>query len=535
MNDPIQLEIFKHGFASVADEMGVVLQRTAYSPNIKERRDFSCALFDAHGRLIAQAEHIPVHLGAMPLSVEACLHAQTFAPGDVVLLNDPYHGGTHLPDLTMVAPLFTGSGGALLGFVANRAHHADIGGMSPGSMPLSQDLFQEGLVIPPIKLVREGRLMRDLWNLLLANVRTPGEREGDLRAQLGANRTGIARMEHLIQRYGPDGIRDAMEGLLVYSERMTRRLIADLPDGTFRFEDALDDDGLDLEPASIVVSLIIDGDQATVDFSGTCPQRRGNINAVYAITVSAVAYVFRCVLGLDIPANGGCMAPIHVLAPPGSLVNARSPGAVAAGNVETSQRIVDVILGALAQVRPDLVPAASQGTMNNVTIGGWDPKHHRPYAYYETLGGGMGARPGKPGASAIHSHMTNTQNTPIEALEYAYPLRVRRYGVREGSGGAGRYRGGDGLCREIEMLAPARVTLLSDRRTFPPYGLAGGEPGQLGRNRLRRGSRTIALPGKTSVDLRAGDILVIETPGGGGYGPPPGQVSESAPGGESTS
>jgi len=520
MYDPIRLEVFKHLFASVAEEMGMVLRRTGYSPNIKERRDFSCALFDAEGRMIAQAAHIPVHLGSMPLSVQEGIRTLDFAPGDVVILNDPYHGGTHLPDITLITPIFVGEGALqeLFGFAANRAHHADIGGMTPGSMPLSQELYQEGVIIPPLKLVEGGRVNQGVLDLLLANVRTPEERAGDLRAQMAANHKGVERMRELVARYGREEVEHYMRGLLAYAERMTRRLIAELPDGTYRFRDYMDDDGVDPEPAEIAVAITIDGDEAVVDFTGTAPQRKGSINAVYAITLSATYYVFRSLIGLDIPSNSGCLAPITVIAPEGTLVNARPPAAVAGGNVETSQRIVDVLLGALAQACPDRVPAASQGTMNNLTIGGWDPERGRPYAYYETIGGGMGARPGKDGADAIHTHMTNTMNTPIEALEYAYPFRVRRYEIRRGSGGAGRYRGGDGIRRDIELLHDAQVTILSERRKFQPYGLAGGEPGRRGQNVLIRDGEERELPGKVNLTVGAGDVISIRTPGGGGWG-----------------
>jgi N-methylhydantoinase B len=520
--DPVRLEVFKHLFSSVAEEMGVVLRRTGYSPNIKERRDFSCALFDATGQMIAQAAHIPVHLGAMPMSVQTCIQALDFAPGDVVVLNDPYRGGTHLPDITMIAPIFveTGEGQRLLGFAANRAHHSDVGGIAPGSMPLAQELYQEGLIIPPIKLLDQDTLNQAAWDLLLANVRTPGERAGDLRAQIAANHKGAERMAALVDRYGLAEVQGYMAGLLEYAERMTRRLISELPDGTYRFRDWMDDDGVSLEPAEIAVAITIEGDEVSIDFAGTSPQRRGGINAVYAITLSAVYYVFRALIGLDIPSNSGCLAPIRVVAPEGSLVNARPPAAVAAGNVETSQRIVDVLLGALAGACPERVPAASQGSMNNLSIGGWDAERGRPYAYYETTGGGMGARPDRDGASAIHTHMTNTMNTPIEALEYTYPLRVERYEIRRGSGGAGRYRGGDGIRRDIRVLGDARVTILSERRAHAPYALGDANPGQPGRNLLIRAGEAHVLPGKTSLDVEAGDIISMQTPGGGGYGSP---------------
>lgn len=518
--DPVQLEVFKHLFASAAEEMGVVLRRTGYSPNIKERLDFSCALFDAEGAMIAQAAHIPAHLGAMPMSVLACLEAIDFAPGDVALLNDPFHGGNHLPDITVVTPIFLDdpAGPELLGFAANRAHHSDVGGMTPGSMPLSRELFQEGLIIPPLKIVERGTLNAAVMQLILANVRTPAERAGDLRAQIAANRTGAARMQELEARYGRDEIRHTMQALLAYAERMTRRLIADIPDGTYRFEDALDDDGIDPEPVPIVVAITVAGDAVTVDFTGTSPQRTGSINAVFAITMSAVYYAFRALVGLDIPSNSGCLAPIRIIAPEGTVLNARAPAAVAGGNVETSQRTTDVLLGALAQACPDRIPAASQGTMNNLTIGGWDADRDRPFTYYETIGGGMGARPGKAGASGIHTHMTNTLNTPVEALEYAYPFRVLRYTLRPGSGGDGQFRGGDGVVREIELLAAATLTMLSDRRSTQPYGLSGGEPGSAGRNTLIQGGVAESLPGKFSRHVPAGAVIRVETPGGGGFG-----------------
>ncbi len=520
MNDPIRTEIMKHRLVSVAEEMGARLQRAAFSPNIKERCDFSCAVFDASGSLVAQAAHIPVHLGAMPLSVKACLDTLTVAPGDVAMVNDPYQGGTHLPDITLVSPIFVQEPSApfLLGFVANRAHHADIGGMAAGSMPLSQEIFQEGLRIPPVKCMVNGQKNEDVWRLLMANIRTPDERSGDLQAQLAANHIGIERMEGLAKRVGLHALVADMDALLNYSERMTRQLISQLPKGRYEFEDALDNDGFSEEPAVIRVAITIAEEQATVDFSGTDAQRSGSINAVYPVTLSAVAYVFRGVLGLDIPANSGCLRPIHLVAPEGTLVNARRPAAVAAGNVETSQRIVDVLLGAFAQVCPDRIPAASQGTMNNLTIGGWDERHSRPFAYYETIGGGIGAGAQGAGASGRHSHMTNTMNTPVEALEYAYPFRIARYALREGSGGKGKHSGGDGLVRQYEFLQPAEITLLSDRRITKPYGLAGGTSGQPGTNRLTQNKVEKEVPGKCSFSVEAGNTLTMETPGGGGHG-----------------
>ena len=530
---PIKLEIFKHLFSAVAEEMGTVLRKSSYSPNIKERRDFSCALFDAQGRSIAQAAHIPVHLGAMPLSVAAAVEkfGKNLRPGDLIVLNDPFRGGTHLPDITMVSPVFASARAKkrpkndLLGFVASRAHHADVGGMAPGSMPVANEIYQEGLIIPPVKLARAGKLENDILDLVLANVRTPAERLGDLQAQIAANRRGGDRFLDLAERYGKEEVTGAMQELLAYTERMMRRLLTSLPDGTYRFSDTLDDDGVTKEPILITMALTVEGDSARVDFTGSAPQQRGSINAVYAITISAVYYVFRCLLGSDVPDNAGCLAPVEVIAPAGTVVNALPPAAVAGGNVETSQRIVDVLLGALAQACPEKIPAASQGTMNNVTIGGTYPavekqenRNPRAFTYYETIGGGMGARPNAHGPSAVHSHMTNTLNTPIEALEYAYPLRILCYEIRHDSGGKGRFCGGDGIRRDIEALVDCQVTVLTERRESRPYGLAGGEPGQPGQNILIRDGKEIPLPGKGTLQLKAGDVLSIRTPGGGGFG-----------------
>jgi N-methylhydantoinase B/oxoprolinase/acetone carboxylase alpha subunit len=516
--DPILLEIFRNLFYAVAEEMGVTLCRTAFSPNIKERRDYSCAVFDGDGHMVAQGEHMPVHLGSMPLSVQSAVRNVSMQRGDIVVLNDPYRGGTHLPDITLVAPVFYGSSSKPLFYVANRAHHADVGGMTPGSMPLSTSIFQEGIRIPPVKLVRAGELDREVMDLILSNVRTPEEREGDLSAQIAALRTGERRLLEMAEKYGAATTRRYMGELQDYAERMTRAAITAMPDGTYRFEDVLDDDGVDPEPVPIRVAVTITGDEAVVDFTGSAPQVRGCLNAVYAITYSAAFYAFRCVVDVPIPSNYGGQRPLRVIAPEGSVLNAQFPAAVAGGNVETSQRIVDVLLGALAQAVPDRIPAASSGTMNNVTIGGVDPQSGRPFAYYETIAGGMGARPGMPGISGIHTHMTNTMNTPIEALEHAYPMRVVRYHFRRGSGGAGKYRGGDGLRRDIEVLVRAEATILSERRRSRPYGLKGGEPGEPGENVVIRSGKEERLAGKARVALEPGDVLSIRTPGGGGWG-----------------
>lgn len=517
--DPVTLEVFRNLFYSVAEEMGSTLCRTAFSPNIKERRDYSCAVFDGDGGMVAQGEHMPVHLGSMPLSVEAAIRRVEMRAGDVVALNDPFAGGTHLPDITLVEPVFLEDAPAF--YVANRAHHSDVGGMTPGSMPLSRSVFQEGIRIPPVRLVRGGEVQRDVLRLVLANVRTPVEREGDLTAQIAANRTGARRLLALVERYGRGAVTAYMGHLQDYAERMTREAIRSIPDGAYRFTDRMDDDGQGNGPLPIAVTLTVDGDGARVDFTGTHPQVAGSVNAIRAITLSAVMYCFRVIVPFAVPSNAGTLRPLEVVMPEGTLVNARPPAAVAGGNVETSQRIVDVVLGALARAIPDRIPAASSGTMNNLTIGGTDPRTGEEYAYYETIGGGMGARPTADGLDAVHTHMTNSLNTPVEALEHAYPFRVRRYAVRRGSGGRGRFRGGDGIEREVELLGPARVTILSDRRVHPPYGLAGGAPGAVGRNSLGApdGSER-ELPGKASVEVEAGSVIRIHTPGGGGYGEP---------------
>lgn len=521
--DPAELAIFKGAVHAIAEEMGAALRRTGFSANIKERRDYSCALFAASGEIIAMGDHMPVHLGAMPLSLRAAIRSLAFSRGDVAALNDPYAGGSHLPDITLVHPIFLGRGSRPAFYVANRAHHADIGGTYPGSMGVCREIYQEGLRIPPVKLVERGRVRRDLMNLILNNVRSPAEREGDLTAQIGSCRLGAVRLRELVKKYGFARVNRNVRALLDYSERLMRAELARLPQGEFQAEDHLDEDGVSCRPVRITLRLTTDPrrGRAAVDFSGTDVQVAGGVNAVFAITYSAVFYVFRCLLSEDAPATARLMRPIEIRAPEGTVVNARAPAPVAAGNVETSQRITDVMMKALAQAIPERVPAASAGTMNNVTAGGLDPRTGRPFTYYETIAGGMGARPDRDGVSGVHTHMTNSLNTPAEALEYQYPLRVRRYAFRSGSGGRGRFRGGDGLIREIEFLGPATLSLLGDRRVFPPYGLAGGASGARGRASLVRANGHIEkLPGKCNVEAQPGDILRIETPGGGGWGKP---------------
>jgi N-methylhydantoinase B/oxoprolinase/acetone carboxylase alpha subunit len=518
--DPIELELFRHLLVSIAEEMGAVLRKTSYSANIKERRDYSCAVYDAAGETVAMGDHMPVHLGAMPLSVRHAMQAFDFAPGDVAILNDPFRGGTHLPDITAVSGVFVKGNRKPAFYVANRAHHADVGGMSPGSMPLAREIYQEGIRIPPILLARRGRFDRELLGLILANVRTPEEREGDLLAQCMAIRRGEQRLLDLAAKYGMAIVRRNMTALKDYSERMLRSAIRRLPRGEYRFEDSLDGDGITGRPVRIAACVTIHGDRASIDFTGSSPQVEGSVNANYAVAVSAVTYVFRCLVREDIPYTAGMLRPLEVIAPIGSVVNAQPPAAMAAGNVETSQRITDVVLGALAQAAPRLIPAASSGTMNNITFGGTDHLRGRPFAYYETIAGGMGASAVSDGMSATHTHMTNSWNTPVEAFEHQYPLRIRGYRIRSGSGGAGQHRGGDGIIREFESLTPADVTILADRRSRGPYGLFGGASGAPGKTTLLRGKRASAIPGKARFEVQAGDVLRIESPGGGGYGKP---------------
>ncbi|HUJ30006.1 MAG TPA: hydantoinase B/oxoprolinase family protein [Candidatus Acidoferrum sp.] len=517
--DPTLLEIFKNLFHSVAEEMGGALRRSAFSPNIKERRDYSCAVFDADCEVLAMGDHMPVHLGSMPRSVEAAVRAVDLRPGDIAVLNDPYAGGTHLPDVTMVMPVFLRGSRRPMFYVANRAHHSDIGGAQAGSMGLSREIFQEGLRIPPVKIYVAGRVAGDVLKTLLFNVRTPREREGDLTAQIASCRIGERRLGEIVVRYGRGEVTRYSRFLLEYSDAMMRSVLRGIPNGVYRGEDCLDNDGVTPEPIRIRVTIRIRGERAEVDFTGSAPECAGSVNAVAAIAESAVFYVFRCLLDEQVPATSGLMRSIRVIAPEGTIVNARPPRAVAGGNVETSQRITDTLLRALARALPRRIPAASSGTMNNLTFGGADTRHGgEPFAYYETIAGGMGARPGRDGISGVHTHMTNSLNTPTEVLEITYPVRVRRYGLRRGSGGKGKYRGGDGIVREIELLVDAQVGMLSDRRTIPPYGLAGGLPGAKGKNEFISRGRRETVPSKCGFYARAGDVIRIESPGGGGWG-----------------
>ena len=524
--DSVTLEVIRNACIAVAEEMNANLVRTGYSPNIKERRDCSCALFDAKGEMISQAENMPVHLGAMPFSVAAAVDRyppETLEPGDSVLLNDPFRGGAHLPDLTLVSPVFVD--GEVVAYAANRAHHADIGGSRAGSVAAdSTEIYQEGLRIPPVKFSEGGEVDEDVLSMILANVRTPDERRGDLRAQEAANATGRRRFAALAEKYG-DTLGPALEEIKDYSERRMRAEIEALPDGVYRFEDVLDDDGKGNEDLPVKAAVTVDGDSVTVDFSGTAPQTAGPINAVFAVTASATYYAVRCVTDPSIPPNHGCYRPITIEAPEGSIVNPDPPAAVVGGNLETSQRVTDVVLGALAEADVSRVLAGSQGTMNNVTFGGTDPRDGSPYAFYETQGGGFGGRDGKDGMDGVHVHMSNTMNTPVEVLETAYPLRVERYELRPDSGGAGQFRGGLGLRRDLRVRDhTATFSLLADRQRHAPYGLAGGksgDPGSAYRTDREDGEREeTRLPGKSTHDLPPGTTVSLRTPGAGGYGPP---------------
>ncbi|NNM03603.1 MAG: hydantoinase B/oxoprolinase family protein [Gemmatimonadetes bacterium] len=523
--DAVTLEVYRHLFTALAEEMGASLRRASFSPNIKERRDYSCALFDPEGVAVALGDHMPVHLGAMPMSVEAALaESGVLEPGDVVILNDPFKGGTHLPDITLISAVYSRGDPALLGFVASRAHHSDVGGMSPGSMPLAQEIYQEGLRIPPVRLYKKGVRNEELWETLLANVRTPVERAGDLDAQLAALHTGNNRLLEMVDRRGKTEVLAAMQALIAYADRLVGAGIQKIPDGVYEAEDSMDDDGFGSGPVPIRLLMEVSGDQIRLDFAGTSPQTRGGINAVAAITSSATRYVVRCMvealLGTPLPAGGGSMSAVQLQLPPGSLVNASPPASVAAGNVETSQRITDVLLQVFGKALPDLGPALSQGTMNNTTVGGIDHRSGETFAYYETVGGGLGAAPQGPGLSGVHSHMSNSLNTPVEALEHAYPFRVVHYGIRRNSGGTGLHKGGDGLRRDIQLLTPGRVTLLTERRLQGPRGAAGGKPGAVGENVLIRQGAEESIPGKVTFDAMEDDIISVRSPGGGGWGEP---------------
>ena len=506
--DPVTLSVLAGALVGAAEEMGALLVRAAYSSNVKERRDCSAALFDARGRMVAQAEHIPVHLGAMPEAVAAVLEKDPL-PGDVFAVNDPYSGGTHLPDVTLVSPIALA--GETIGFAVTRAHHSDVGGMSPGSMPSgARDVYQEGIVIPPVRLVRAYEPVRDTLDLILANVRTPAIRRGDLRAQIAANRRGEERVEELVERRGRETVLAAFDEVVAYAERRSRDVVRALPDGEYVAEGEIEGDGIADDDVPIQLAARVAGDSLTIDFTGTSAAVAGNVNCPLAVTRSACYFALRVLLPDDVPANAGAYAPLAIVAPAGTVVNALPPSAVAAGNVETSQRIADTVLLALAQAAEgdERLPAQGQGTMNNVTLGG------EGWTYYETIGGGQGANRNGAGASGVHVGMSNTLNTPIEALELEFPLRVERHELVYGSGGEGRHRGGDGIVRSLRVLEPATLSLLTDRRRHPPRGASGGGPGRVGANVVAAAE----VRPKTSCELRAGDVVTIATPGGGGWG-----------------
>lgn len=528
--NPVQLSIFSNRLSGLCDEMGAVLRRSAFSPNIKDRLDFSCAVFDAAGELCAQAAHIPVHLGSMAYAMRDLVTDRDWREASLLVVNDPYLGGTHLPDVTVVAPVFDLTGG-LLAFTVARAHHANIGATAPGSMPISTRLEEEGLVIAPTWLMRDGE-----WNIPLAcdlaglpqttELPLNSLRLADFIAQASACRAGAERLRQLLAEHGSDGgaewFRHGLQALNAYAESRARAALAALPDGEYAFADVMDDDGQGHEDIVIAAKVKVLGDQVSVDFGGTADQVSGNINCPLSVAAAAVYYVFRCLMPADIPACAGTFRPITLTAPEGSLLNASRPAAVAAGNVETSSRVVDVVMGALAQAIPERMAAASQGSMNNVAMGAAEhigdhnigESHSAGWDYYETLGGGMGAHAQGEGLSGRQTHMTNTLNTPIESLESHYPLRVWRYAIRPDSGGSGKHRGGDGIIRELEFLSPTTFTLLTERRRHGPWGLAGGQSGLPGENLLNG----IALPPKCSRAAVSGDRLLMATPGGGGYG-----------------
>ena len=519
--NPIELGLFSSRVESICDEMGAALRRAAFSPNIKDRLDFSCAVFDAAGELTAQAAHIPVHLGSMAYAMTSIVSRIAWQPGDMVVVNDPYMGGTHLPDVTVIAPVFVGE--ELVAFVANRAHHANIGATAPGSMPVSRSLHEEGVVISPTHLLRQGRwespVLEQLAGLPAGRLSAQGGQAlaspalGDFSAQVSANRVGVARLQDLIEQYGPARYRKMVDALNDYACRLATASLGAIPIGEYCFTDYLDDDGAGTERIPIVAKVTVDAAGIVVDFAGTAPQVAGNVNCPLSVAAAAVFYVFRCLMPDQIPACAGAFKPIQLQAPAGCLLNARYPAAVAAGNVETSTRVVDVLLGALAQAMPDRIPAASHGSMNNLAMGALHADGSR-WDYYETIGGGMGASQKGPGLSGVQTHMTNTLNTPVESLESHYPLRVKRYGLRRGSGGEGTHAGGDGIVREIEFLQPATVSLLTERRSLQPWGLQGGSAGAVGRNCLNGHD----LPGKVTFSVQAHDVLTLETPGGGGWG-----------------
>lgn len=519
--DAVTLEVLRNGFEFICEEMSVSLIRTSYSPNIKERQDCSCALFDPNGELLAQAENLPVHLGAMPHSVAAALGShppQTLEPGDSIVLNDPYEGGAHLPDLTLVTPIFADK--SIIGYAATRAHHADIGGATAGSVGAdSTEIYQEGLRLPPVKLQQAGEPNQAVYSIIEQNVRTPEERRGDLRAQIAANTTGVNRVKELLEDYSQETLLAGMREVQAYSERRMEHELEKLPNSSVSFEDVLDSDGQGASELKISATLTLSGNSITVDFSGSAAQTAGPINAVEAVTVSATYFAIRAVTDPDIPPNAGCYRPISITAPEGTIVNPHPPAAVVGGNLETSQRITDVVLGAFAKIAPDRSVAGCQGTMNNITFGGMTPDGH-PFTFYETQAGGFGGRANADGMDAVHVHMSNTLNTPIEVIETVYPLVVEQYALRPDTGGPGRFRGGVGLRRDISVEVETVCSVMADRHTNPPYGIEGGLDGGTGEVYILSDDQSRQIPEKSTHHLVPGDTVSIRTPGGGGYGNP---------------
>ncbi len=514
---PFELEIFQNVLSSIAEEMGMSLIRAGFSPNIKERRDLSCAIFDQKGEMIAQAAHIPVHLGSMSFAVKAILDQKEILEGDIFIINDPFNGGTHLPDITCIAPVFVNS--KVEFFVASRAHHADVGGITPGSMPLSTHINQEGVLIPPTKLYKKGRLQTRIMANIINSTRDPEEREGDFKAQIAALEIGISRLKQVIKKYSLKKIKQAGQELLNYSEKIMRNVIRDIPNGNYSFKDFLDDDGAGTKTIPINVKVIVKQNKVVVDFRGSSPTVRGCVNTPFSVTTSAVLYCFQCLAPPEIPLNSGPLRLIKIVADNNSILNAKYPSAVAGGNVETSQRVVDVVFGALSNAIPQRVPAASPGTMSNITFGGI-LKSGKNYAYYETIGGGMGARYGIRGVNALQTHMTNTLNTPIESLERELPILIEEYSIRRNSGGKGMYNGGDGITRSFNFLSNSTVTLITERRNSQPYGINGGNKGKRGINNIIKNNTAIKLSPKISLQVKKNEIVKIETPGGGAWGKP---------------
>lgn len=515
---PFELEIYQNILSSIAEEMGMVLIRAGFSPNIKERRDLSCAIFQSNGDMIAQAAHIPIHLASMSFAVRAVLDMPEINEGDILILNDPFRGGTHLPDITCIMPVFYNK--KLEFFVASRAHHADIGGLTPGSMPLSTSIDQEGVLISPSKLYRKGALNRKLFNEILNSTRDPEEREGDFTAQIGAIELGDKRVRETIRKYSLKKLKQAGNELLGYSHKIMKEVIKQIPDGTYEFEDYLDNDGVGTKKIPIKAKVTIKGSSAGVDLRGSSRQVRGNLNAPYSVSTAAVIYVFQCLAPRSMPLNSGPLRAVEIIVDDDSILNAKYPAAVVGGNVETSQRVVDVVFGALSKAVPKKVPAASAGSMSNFTFGGVNTKTKRGFAYYETIAGGMGARFGLDGVSAVQTHMTNTLNTPVESLERELPVMLNSYSIKKNSGGRGKYTGGDSIIREYKFLSSATVSMITERRRFAPYGIEGGKPGKRGKNTLIRRNKASRIEPKASFDVKKGDSIRIETPGGGGWGKP---------------